>query len=274
MLYPKSPSRPLRRTLRSIAAAALSLLLASPLAAYTIYLKNGKTIQSKGKYTVRDGKAYIVLPSGTQSFIKADEIDVARTDAANRSDYGGNAVILDAGTAAPAEAPAPTGSSQRLSDMIANRQAARELPGPGREKPQQQDAAHTAVRTRAGYADLATIGRRPFAQADVLTELQQFFHGQGIDDVEIYAGTRPDRPLVEVTTPSEGSVFRSLGIAANALLHVRGRFPSGKVGAFELLMTTPQRERAGQFVLTPEMASDLVAKKVDVPTFYVQNVQF
>lgn len=212
-----------------------------------------------------------MLPSGTQSFINAGEIDVARTDAANKSDYGGNAVILDS---APTETPAAANPQKRLSDMIANRQASRDLPGPGRDKPAANDAAHTATKTRAGYPDLATVGRRPFGQADVLAELQQFFHGQGIDDVEIYSGTRPDRPLVEVTTASEGSVFRTLSIAANALLHIRDRFPGGKVAAFELLMATPQRERAGQFVITPEMASDLVAKKIEVPAFFVQNVQF
>jgi hypothetical protein len=258
--------------LQFITAAALSLLLASPLAAYTIYLKNGKTIQSKGKYTVREGKAYIVLPSGTQSFINASEIDVARTDEANKSDYGGNAVILDS---APATAtPPPANPQKRLSEMIANRQASRDLPGPGRDKPAANDAAHAPSKTRAGYPDLSTMGRRPFAQADVLAELQQFFHGQGIDDVEIYSGTRPDRPLVEVATASEGSVFRTLSITANALLHIRDRFPGGKVAAFELLMATPQRERAGQFVITPEMASDLVAKKIEVQAFFVQNVQF
>jgi len=272
MLYPKSPFRPQRRPLWWLAAAALSLLLASPLAAYTIYLKNGKTIQSKGKYVVREGKAYIVLPSGTQSFINASEIDVARTDAANKSDYGGNAVILD--SAPPSETPAASNPQKRLSDMIASRQAARDLPGPGREKAAKPEAARTAGKTKAGYPDLTTIGRHPFTQGDVLAELQQFFHGQGIDGVEIYAGTRPDRPLVEVTTPSEGSVFRTLTIASNALLHIRDRFPGGKVGAFELLMTTPQRERAGQFVLTPEMAADLVAKKIEVMAFFVQNVQF
>jgi hypothetical protein len=262
-----------RRPLLWLTAAALSLLLASPAAAYTIYLKNGKTIQAKGKYRIQGDKAYLVLPSGTQSFINANEIDVARTDAANRSDYGGNAVILDQGTTPPPDAPPQPPAQKRLSDMIASRQAARELPGPGREAPPPPSAKSQVVKTKAGYIDLSSLGRRPFGQVDVLTELQQFFHSQGIDDVEIYSGTRPDRPLVEVTTASEGSVFQSLSIAANALLHIRDRFP-GKIEALELLMTTPQRERAGQFVLTPEDAADLVSKKVEVTAFFVHNVQF
>jgi hypothetical protein len=253
--------------------AALSLLLASPLAAYTIYLKNGQTIQAKGKYRVENGKAYITLYNGTQSFINASEIDVARTETANKSDYGGNAVILDPGTKPPADAPAPVQPQKRLSDMIASKQASRDLPGPGRAAAAVPDAARSVGKTRAGYPDFATMARQPFAQTDVLAELQQFFHSQGIDDVEIYTGTSKDRPLVELTTASEGAVFRSLGIAANALLHVRDRFPN-RIPAFELLMMTPQRERAGQFVLTPDMASDLVSRKVDAAAFYVHNVQF
>jgi hypothetical protein len=258
-------------SLRWLAGAALALLLASPLAAYTIYLKNGQTIQAKGKYRIQNGKALIVLSNGTQSSINASEIDVARTDAENKSDYGGNAVILDQGTPGKDQAATPP-PQKKLSDLIASRQAARELPGARRDMPV-KEAPKGPSKTKAGYNDLSVAAHRPYGQADVLAELQQFFHGQGIDDVEIYAGTQGEHPLIEVTTASEGSVFRALSIAANALLHVRDRFPN-KVAAFELVMMTPTRERAGQFLLLPDMASDLVAKKVEPTAFYVQNVQF
>jgi len=263
--YQRFPS-----SLRWLVGAALSLLLASPLAAYTIYLKDGQTIQAKGKYRIENGKAFIVLANGTRSSINASEIDVARTDAENKSDYGGNAVILDQGVAGkPAPTPPP---KKKLSDLIASRQAARELPGARRDTPV-KEAPKGSSKTKAGFNDLSVLARRPYGQADILAELQQFFHGQGIDDVEVYAGTQGDRPLIEVATASEGSVFRALSIAANALLHVRDRFPN-KVSAFELVMMTPTRERAGQFVLLPDMASDLVAKKVEPTAFYVANVQF
>jgi hypothetical protein len=259
-------------SLRWLAPAALSLLLASPLAAYTIYLKNGQAIQAKGKYRIENGKAYITLSNGTQSFIDAKEIDVSRTEAENKSDYGGNAVILDQGAGGKNQPAPPPPAQKKLSDLIASREAARELPGSRRDKPAQGSSAGS-IKTRAGFNDLTRMAQRPYPQSDVLAELQQFFHGQGIDDVEIYAGTQSDRPLIEVTTSSEGAVFRALSIAANALLHIRDRFPN-RVAAFELAMATPSRERAGQFVLTPEMASDLVAKKVEPPAFYVENVQF
>lgn len=256
-------------------AAALALLPASPLAAYTIYLKDGSTLQAKTRYRVENDRALITLPNGTQTFLKLSEIDVRRTEEANRNDYGGSAVVLDPGTRRPdPQAPAAP-QRKRLSDVIGDRDSVpRELPGPRREAPQAQTAQGQAAKTtRAGYVDFSQVVRKPYAQADVVSELQQFFRGQGFDDVEIYAGTRPDRPLVELTTASEGTVFRALGITANALLHVRDRFPE-KVAALELLMTTPANERAGQFVLTPEMAAGLVAKKVDLAAFFVQNVQF
>ena len=128
-------------------------------------------------------------------------------------------------------------------------------------------------KTKAGYLDLSTLPRKPYTHADLTAEMQQFFRGQGIDEVEIYEGTQADRPLLEITTNSEGSVFKALNTTANALLHMREAFP-GKIAAFEVLLTTPERERAGQFVLTPEMATDLISRKVDVTAFFVKNVQF
>jgi len=269
----RSHRRSLTRLCRPILALLAVLLLASPLAAYTIYLKSGKTIQVKGKYQIKNGRAFVILPNGTQGVIDAQEIDIPRTDQANKADYGSNAEIIDQGTA-PANPQGQGAPAQRkLSDLIASRGASRDLPGARRETPPPPEVSRSAVKTRAGFPDFAVAARRPFPQAEVTAELQQFFHGQNVDDVEIYSGSRTDRPLVEITTGSEGSVFRALAIASNALLHARDSFPN-KVAAFELLLMTPARERAGQFVLTPEMASDVVAKKVELTAFYVQNVQF
>ena len=68
-------------------------------------------------------------------------------------------------------------------------------------------------------------------------------------------------------------MFRALLTGANALLHVRGRFPQ-KVDGLELAMVTPGGERAGQFTLTPDMAEELVAKRVGLVSFFLNNVQF
>jgi len=127
-------------------------------------------------------------------------------------------------------------------------------------------------KTRAGYLDLQTLPRRPFAQLDTAAELQQFFRSKGIEEVEVYQGSEPDRPLLEVVASSEAGVFRALAVAANALLRVRDGHP--QVGSLELLMATPAKERAGQFVITPQNAADLVAKNVEISAFYLSNVQF
>jgi len=253
--------------------ALLGLFLAAPLLAggYTIYLKDGSRLVAKEKYKVVNGRAIITMLNGTQTFVPASQIDAKRTDEVNRNGYGG-ALVLPGTPEDVGPAPVQPPKDKTLADLIAARAAApRELPGNRRDKP--EASAGSVVKTKAGYVDLASLARKPLANPEVTAELQQFLRGQGIDEVEIYQGTRPDQPLLEITTNSEGSVFKALTTAANALLHLRDLFPN-RVAAFELLLTTPERERAGQFVITPDMATELVAKKVDVTAFFVKNVQF
>jgi hypothetical protein len=273
MRCPMRSSRPLPppalRAAAAVAAVLLALLCAGPLAAYTIWLKDGTSIQARGKYEVKKGKAIITLTNGEQSFLDASQIDVARTEAANRGKDYGATDLGDTRVVPGQEAPPPPNRS--LTDLVAtHRPSSRQLPtarrpndaGPGQ-----------LVRSKAGYLDLASLQHVPFARTEVTTDVQQFLRSQGVDEVEIWNGSQPDRLLIEVTTGSEASVFQSLTAGANALLRVRDRFPPA-VAAFELVMKTPTREKAGQFVLTPETATALVAKKIDAASFFLANVQF
>ncbi len=270
----RHPRFPRLATLAPFALLALVLITATALlaaAGYTIVLKDGSSLVAKEKYTIQNGKAIITLLNGTQTFVRADQIDVARTDAANRSGLGTGVLIpgspQDIGTV-----PAQPRRDATLADLIHQKGAGpRDVPGNRRDK--DQPAGGRLLKTKAGYNDLSTLTRKPYAHADLTAELQQFFHAQGLEGIEIYEGTQGDRPLIEISTNSEGSVFKALGIAANALLQIRESAPS-RVAAFEVLLNTPARERAGQFVLTPEMATDLVSKRVDVTAFFVKNVQF
>lgn len=259
---------------RCFPLAVLALaLLAGPLAAeYVIYLKDGSTVVAREKYTVKDGRAIIVLPNGTQTFVKVSEIDVPRTDRVNRDGSVGNTVLLP-GDPRPVTPPVdPNRKEKTLKDLIASREAApRELPANRRTK--EEVTPGRIGKTRAGFTDFSTLPRNPYPHLEVISALQQFFREQGIGPVEIYEGTQGDRPLLELSTNSEASVFKALSTAANALIHIRDLHPQ-RVAAFEVLMTTPARERAGQFVLTPQMAEDLVAKRVEVSSFFLQNVQF
>lgn len=265
----RSPRLSAARSLRGAAAALSLLLCALPLAAYTVFLKDGSSVVARGKYEIRKGRAIITLPNGTQTFVDASQIDVAKTEAANRgTDYGatdlGNTRVVPGD-----ETPPPPNKS--LGDLIAtHRPSKRELPNARRA---QEEAPGKTATTRSGALDLAKLPHVPYARADLTAEVQQFFRSQGVGEVEVFAGSRPDRLLVEVTTGSEGSVFQGLTASANALLQLRERFPQ-TVEAIELLMKTQSREKAGQFVLTPEAATALVSKKIEPPGFFVANVQF
>lgn len=257
-----------------VLAAAFAVLIAVPAAAYTVYLKDGSAIQAKDKYVVQKGKAIITLLNGTQSFIDLAQIDVARTEAANRDIHLESARILDDGShPLPDQTAAAPPAQRSLSDLIASGTAGPRALPPARRESRALPGRGTAVKGKSGFLDLWTWQRTRYGQLEIATDLQQFFRSQGVEAIEVYAGTLPDRAMLELTTNSEAAVFQALTTSANALLRVRGRFP-GKVGALELVMQTPNHEKAGQFVLTPGVAADLVAKKVDVSAFFVNNVQF
>jgi hypothetical protein len=135
------------------------------------------------------------------------------------------------------------------------------------------EQAFSSGRTPAGNVDFRTLPRRPFPDLELAGALKELFHGQGIDQVEAYQGTADRRVLVDVGTGSEAAVFRSLATACAALQHLRGRY-GNRPEAIELLLTTSSRELAGQFVVTPEIAQDLLAKEVDIHTFYLAHVRF
>ena len=262
-------SRPALLALLALVAGA-SLLLAA--AAYTIVLKDGHTLIAKEKYTVKNGKAIITLISGTQTSVPVDQIDVPKTEQANKLGLGTGVLVpgspQDVGTV-----PAQPRKDETLADLI-HKQGAGPRDVPGNKRPQKdQPAAGKLVKTKAGFNDLSAFPRKPYSHTDVSAQLQQFFHAQGFEGVEIWEGTQADRPLIEITASSEGTVFKALSTAANGLLQIRSAFPN-RVSAFEVLLATTARERAGQFELTPEMATDLVSKKLDVTAFFVRNVQF
>ena len=261
-------SRPAMLMLLALLAGA-SLLLAT--AAYTIVLKDGSTLIAKEKYKIQNGRAIITLIGGTQTFVPADQIDVPKTEQVNKLGLG-NGVLVPGSPQDIGTVPAQPRKDETIADLIHKQGAGpREVPGNKRQK--DQPASGKLLKTKAGFNDLSAFPRKPYPHADVTAQLQQFFHFQGFDQVEIFEGTQSDRPLIELSTNSEGSVFKALSAAANGLLQVRSSFPN-QLSAFEVLLTTPARERAGQFELTSEMANDLVSKKVDVTAFFVRNVQF
>jgi len=103
----------------SVLGGAASLRAAS---SYTVVLKDGSTIIAKEKYRIEGSRAIITLLNGTQTFVRADQIDIAKTDAANRGSYGSAVVIpgspQDVGTP-PAQIQKDRTPARRWKEFIA-----------------------------------------------------------------------------------------------------------------------------------------------------------
>lgn len=249
----------LRREITWILAALALAVVSSPLFAYTVYLKDGSRLIADKPPVIEDGQAIITLQSGTRTSIAASEIDLERTREANKEDYG-TALVLEEGSFTELNTENIGNRRGRLSDVAS---------GPTLDS---RPRARRQVSLSSGAA-LENWQRVPYrANLDIATEILAVFRGQGVEQVGIYQGTAADRLLIELSTNSESAVFRSLKIAAGALSRVHGLYPDD-VGAFELVMTTAQRERAGQFVITPDEAAALLAG-TELSSYFVTNVRF
>ncbi len=265
---------PAMKSIRLPAAALLAfhmvLLGASSAAAYVVVLQDGSKILAEKEYEVRDGQAIITLPNGTETFIDADQIDREATENANRRGYGEAVVIERDDSRQPKPTPEAAERRKTLADLASPETRVDRLEPHRRESREREGGA---ARTPAGYPDLSSLPPQPFHDLELASEVQRFFRGQGLDGVELYQGSGPSRLYAEITTNSEASVFRTLEVAAEALLAARDSHP-GEIEALELFLTTAERERAGQFVLTSELARELVAGETEVSRFYVEHVQF
>ena len=255
------------QTLRRLALALLMAIVALPACAYTIYLKDGTRFIAREKYKIEAGKAIILLQSGTTTSIAATEIDYARTEKANQTNLG-TALVLDNGEFTDT----PTGTTQRhtrLSD-IARRESMRD---------RTQARAKSTVapaRTPVSAADSAKSwnpDRAPYRDLEIAEQIVAVFQARGVETVQILQGTSQDRALLDITSNSEGSIFRGLEAAAAALVEITEAHPD-TIAAFEVLMMTAKRDRAGRFVLAPEQAAEIATGQVEPSAFFVQHVRF
>lgn len=259
-----------RRELSTLLLLALATV--GPLFSYTIYLEDGSTVIAREKYRVEEGKAIIVLQNGTQTFIDASEIDVARTERANQGNYGTAFFIDEEGQVV--EAPAsPVEQKQRLTDV-----ASRSEPTVGTRSPAMRPETGVSSdadyrRTHTGFVDLTVFPRTPYRNLEIAVEAARFLRTLGVNEFKVFQGTEGQRAFVEMTTNSESSAFRSLEAAADTLIHLRNQFPD-QVQELELLLITSNRDRAGQFFIDAETAMRLADSGVDAATFFLQHVQF
>ena len=240
--------------------------LAAPAAAYTVILRDGSQLIAQDPPVFEGDQAIIVLRSGTRTSIAADEIDMERTREANLHELGSAMVLENGEFKGQVQQPVPP-QEERLSDLIGKRPKG----GVVSRAPVARDS-NTSGRP-SGRSGLVDYERKPYRDLEVLEAIQGAFRSQGVDAAKIYLGTSEERLLIEVETNSEAAVFRTLKVAAGALTHVRTNI-SATIEAFELVLTTASRSRAGEFLMTTEQASALVGGEVDLPTYFVEQVRF
>ncbi len=262
------------RTLRICLFCLLTAGLTLPAAAdYLVVLKNGNRIEAREKYEVRGDTAIVTLLNGTRVSYQLDQIDAAATEEVNSSGFG-SAVQID--TFEEPEPPTPEevdGPKATLSDLINQRSAGlRRLPGSRREARPELETSDVP-RTEAGFTDLLSLPRQPYGELEIAGELQKTYRTYQVDSVSIFHGTGGDRPLIEVSTNSEASVFRAVTVSAKALLDAREQY-GNRLGGIDLLLITTENQRAGQFRLDSEMADELMSRQIEPAEFFLKYVQF
>ena len=247
------------------------LALTAPLSAYTIYLKDGSTLIAKGKYRLEEGKAIIVLQNGTQTFIDATEIDIERTERVNQGNYGTAFFIDDEGQVV--EAPVTPTEKQTLTDIAGRTESTTSTRTPATRPATATAEPVEHIRTEGGFIDLTMAPRTPYRNLEVAVEISRFLRTLGLTEFKVFQGTEPQRVFLEMTTNSEATVFRSLEAAADTLVHLRNQYPA-EIEEIELLFSTSNRDRAGQFLIDNELATQLGNKNVETSSVFIANVQF
>ncbi|MFN7986076.1 MAG: FxLYD domain-containing protein [Thermoanaerobaculia bacterium] len=102
----------MRRVL-SLLVLGLISLLAGPLAADQVVLKDGRTLDTKKPPEIRGRQAILVLPDGKLVSIPASEIDAEKTAALAKK---AAETVRPAGTPVPASAPTLAGAAQATRD--------------------------------------------------------------------------------------------------------------------------------------------------------------
>ncbi len=253
-----------------VALIVALLLTALPAWGYIVFFKDGSQITTKEKYRIEGDRVILILPSGTEASYDASEIDIEKTEEINVIDYGTARLIeglnkttrLPKGVRFEEEDPS-------FGEYISGRGLAL----PEVRKRVAATSEDELPTTRAGFVDLMAFRRSPYPSAEITTEVLGYLKGQGLDRVRIYQGTETDRPLIEIVSASEASVFKAIKDSAACLAQIHESFPE-LVRAFELVMMTESQERAGQFVMTPELAEMLVSGQLNVSQFFLRFVEF
>lgn len=257
------------KLLRQFLIACAAVLVCAPVWGYVVILKDGTQLITKEKYR-RDGdKVFLILPSGTETFIDATEVDFKATDELNTMNIGQARLIEQQASTVIVEKEPEQGPAS-LSQVAQGRRLSLPEATTSRED---EDVPHQLPLTEAGFVDLWSLERAVHSDLEISGEVARHLEAQAAGTYEVFQGTAADRILVEIKVNTEAAIFKAMKDAASALVQAHTLFPE-RVDALELVMSTAKGSRAGQFVFTRELADDLLAGSLDPPTYFYRHVQF
>ncbi len=251
--------------LRCFLIAIVLAVLAAPAWGYIVVLKDGQQLITKEKYRIEGDRAYMTLQNGVETFFAASEIDIAKTDELNETNLG-QVRVLEQGTVV-VDDPQEVYQPERLSDLSGIKLS---MP----ESHTADEARKLAIPlTEAGFVNLWALKREIHQDLELTDELRRYLKSQGVEGPRIFKGSAEGHVLLELVVTSETMLFNAIRHAATALVQTQARFPE-KLTVLELVMTTHQGFRAGQFMLTKELADRFLSGKIDQQTFFYRYVQF
>jgi hypothetical protein len=257
-----------------------SWLFAHPLFAYVVYLKDGSRILAKGKYVVQGDRALITLPSGQTSSLPLSEIDVPRTEEANRQ-IQGDVLVIEGGKVQElqmGQAPSPKPTLQDLIRQTGKAPApppptTRPRDGSQVERPARPDprAERSGPASEPRPTPKATEPEASLASSPPGVWLLGFLTDRKVRSEVTLTG--PGKLRVAVSCTTETEVLRAVVATAAGLEDLQKQFP-GQVAQIQLELRDPDGGSAGKFTLTPEKVADLLSGRLDAGGFFVRYVEF
>lgn len=237
---------------------AALMLLASPLYAYVVIMKDGTKIFARQKYDVRGGNAIITLENGIVTDIALTQIDVVATDRYNKENAG-NVTVMDTPEVRAIQTP-PSSRPTRVSlgDYIKQHPTQPGAPPATTGGPAAGAPAAAPPPSRASAA--------PTGDQVIEREVSRILEAAGVMQYRVFAG-----PKVTVVAAGEDEVFRALSAAARLTTDLAG---IGKANSLSLEITASDGSDGGKFKLTPDLVAGLNAGSETPSEFFVKNVLF
>lgn len=244
-------------------ASVLLFLLPAESRGYTIVFRDDSTLVTLERYQTVGTKAWVTLPSGTQTEFPLTEINFEKTEEINRIGVR-RGLVIDRADIRVLVAPRLS-TTETIADLV----RLHRLVAIGSRS---NAPALEMRRTYAGNLDLFSVDRITPSTRGSAEAVKANMEDLAQIRLRVIDGTTESRLLLDFTTSANREVFQAIIASARALLETRAQ--GHDLEALELIMSTSTRIRAAQFLLTSRSAQALVDEAITVAEFFVQNVQF